>query len=88
MKPLCRFIAAILAFAVAAFASPSPPPPAVPIPRIDGAWMHVYHPNGDDAPELFQDEDGGWWISSAERPHRGVSIAPVKWETPAPRDAR
>ncbi|MBL7966749.1 MAG: family 43 glycosylhydrolase [Prolixibacteraceae bacterium] len=31
------------------------------------------------APELFQDEDGDWWISSAERPFRGVSIAPVKW---------
>jgi beta-fructofuranosidase len=38
------------------------------------------------APELFQDEDGDWWISSAERPNRGVSIAPVKWQpmtTPA-----
>jgi hypothetical protein len=38
------------------------------------------------APELFQDEDGDWWISSAERPYRGVSIAPVKWQpmtTPA-----
>ena len=34
------------------------------------------------APELFQDEAGGWWISSAERPHRGVSIAPVQWERP------
>lgn len=32
------------------------------------------------APELFQDEEGDWWISSAERPFRGVSIAPVKWE--------
>jgi hypothetical protein len=32
------------------------------------------------APELFQDEDGDWWISSAERPFRGVSIAPVKWQ--------
>ena len=32
------------------------------------------------APELFKDEDGAWWISSAERPARGVSIAPVKWE--------
>ncbi len=32
------------------------------------------------APELFQDEDGDWWISSAERPNRGVSIAPVKWQ--------
>lgn len=32
------------------------------------------------APELFQDEDGDWWISSAERPVRGVSLAAVKWE--------
>jgi len=32
------------------------------------------------APELIQDEDGDWWISSAERPHRGVSVAPVKWQ--------
>lgn len=31
------------------------------------------------APEFFQDEKGNWWISSAERPYRGVSIAPVKW---------
>lgn len=31
------------------------------------------------APEFFQDEDGDWWISSAERPKRGVSVAPVKW---------
>lgn len=35
------------------------------------------------APEFFQDEEGGWWISSAERPFRGVSIAPVRWERPA-----
>jgi beta-fructofuranosidase len=40
------------------------------------------------APELFQDEDGGWWISSAERPYRGVSIAPITWERPTPRAAR
>lgn len=32
------------------------------------------------APELFQDEAGDWWISSAEWPFRGVSIAPLKWE--------
>lgn len=32
------------------------------------------------APELFQDEDGDWWISSADRPKRGVSIVPVKWQ--------
>jgi len=32
------------------------------------------------APEFFQDEKGNWWISSAERPYRGVSIAPVSWQ--------
>lgn len=32
------------------------------------------------APELFQDEEGDWWISSAERPRTGVNIAPVRWE--------
>ena len=31
------------------------------------------------APELFQDEEGDWWISSAERPSTGVNIAPVRW---------
>ena len=31
------------------------------------------------APEFFRDENGDWWISSAERPYRGVSIAPIKW---------
>jgi arabinan endo-1,5-alpha-L-arabinosidase len=34
------------------------------------------------APELFQDEDGNWWISSAERPNRGISLASVRWEVP------
>lgn len=32
------------------------------------------------APEVFQDEEGAWFISSAEWPHRGVSIAPLAWE--------
>lgn len=31
------------------------------------------------APEIFQDEDGDWYIASAEWPNRGVSIAPLKW---------
>jgi hypothetical protein len=31
------------------------------------------------APEVFQDENGDWFISSAEWPHRGVSIAPLTW---------
>ena len=32
------------------------------------------------APEVFQDEDGDWYISSAEWPNRGVSIARLAWE--------
>ena len=32
------------------------------------------------APEIFRDEDGNWFISSVEWPHRGVSIAPLAWE--------
>ncbi|GAB6164664.1 hypothetical protein JCM19992_06640 [Thermostilla marina] len=32
------------------------------------------------APEVFQDEAGDWFISSAEWPYRGVSIAPLRWE--------
>jgi beta-fructofuranosidase len=32
------------------------------------------------APEIFHDEDGDWYISSAEWPHRGVSIARLVWE--------
>jgi beta-fructofuranosidase len=32
------------------------------------------------APEVFQDEAGDWFISSAEWPHRGVSIAHLVWE--------
>ncbi|MGJ8724028.1 MAG: family 43 glycosylhydrolase [Roseibacillus sp.] len=37
------------------------------------------------APEIFQDEVGDWFISSAEWPYRGVSIAPLAWDSiPAP----
>jgi beta-fructofuranosidase len=32
------------------------------------------------APEVFQDEEGDWYISSAEWPCRGVSIARLVWE--------
>ena len=32
------------------------------------------------APEIFQDEEDHWYISSAQWPHRGVSIAPLVWE--------
>lgn len=31
------------------------------------------------APEIFQDEEGNWYISSAEWPDRGVSIARLAW---------
>ena len=31
------------------------------------------------ASEVFQDEDGDWFISSVEWPCRGVSIAPLRW---------
>jgi beta-fructofuranosidase len=32
------------------------------------------------APEIVQDEEGNWYISSAQWPYRGVSIAPLVWE--------
>ena len=32
------------------------------------------------APEIFQDEYENWYISSAERPKRGISIAKLVWE--------
>jgi beta-fructofuranosidase len=32
------------------------------------------------APEVFQDEDGDWFITSVEWPERGVSIAPLAWQ--------
>ena len=31
------------------------------------------------APELFQDEDGDWYLASVEWPSRGISIVPIKW---------
>lgn len=31
------------------------------------------------APEVFRDERGDWYISSAEWPHRGVSVARLEW---------
>lgn len=34
------------------------------------------------APEVFQDEQGNWFVSSAEWPRRGVSIAPLTWAKP------
>ena len=35
------------------------------------------------APEIFQDEAGRWYISSADHPRRGVQVAPLSWEPPA-----
>jgi hypothetical protein len=32
------------------------------------------------APELFQDEQGDWYLASAEWPNRGISIAPMGWK--------
>jgi beta-fructofuranosidase len=32
------------------------------------------------APEVFQGEDGSWYISSVEWPERGVSLARLVWE--------
>jgi arabinan endo-1,5-alpha-L-arabinosidase len=32
------------------------------------------------APEIFQDEDSQWYISSVEWPSRGVSVDKLKWE--------
>jgi beta-fructofuranosidase len=31
------------------------------------------------APEIIQDESGQWFMSSADFPHRGVSVAPLVW---------
>lgn len=37
------------------------------------------------APEVFQDEDGDWFITSVEWPQRGVSIAPLVWKRQPPK---
>lgn len=31
------------------------------------------------APEVFSDDEGDWYITSAEWPHRGVSLARLEW---------
>ena len=31
------------------------------------------------APEIFQDEEGQWYISSVEWPNRGVSVDRLTW---------
>ena len=41
-------------------------------PRL--AELHAH------APELFQDEQGDWYLASVEWPYRGVSIAPIGWK--------
>jgi arabinan endo-1,5-alpha-L-arabinosidase len=35
------------------------------------------------APEIFQDEEGQWYISSVEWPNRGVSVDRLQWEEPS-----
>lgn len=37
------------------------------------------------APEIIHDEKGNWFMSSADFPHRGISIAPLTWEPLSPR---
>ena len=32
------------------------------------------------APEIFQDEDGDWYISSAQYPYCGVSVDRLYWK--------
>lgn len=32
------------------------------------------------APEVIQDEDGQWFISSTDYPNRGISVAPFVWK--------
>jgi beta-fructofuranosidase len=32
------------------------------------------------APEIVRSEDGQWFISSADFPHRGINVAPLAWE--------
>lgn len=32
------------------------------------------------APEIVQDEGGQWFMSTADHPHRGVSVAPLVWQ--------
>ena len=34
------------------------------------------------APEIFQDEEGQWYISSVEWPYRGVSVDKLEWVAP------
>jgi beta-fructofuranosidase len=32
------------------------------------------------APEIIQDENGQWFMSTTDHPHRGISVAPLAWE--------
>jgi len=32
------------------------------------------------APEIIRDEDGQWFMSSTDHPHRGIGVAPLAWE--------
>lgn len=62
---------------------------------VSGAYQHitwVYQSNdifnfgkpitqiNAHAPEIIQDEDGNWYISSAEWPFRGISVARLVWK--------
>jgi len=69
---------------------------------ISGAYQHITYVYQSDnifkfsqspitqinahAPEIMQDEDGDWYISSAEWPNRGVSVAKLIWKSGIPID--
>ncbi len=52
-------------------------------PWTIGNWKFVTEIHAH-APEIVQDKDGDWYISSAEWPERGVSLAPLEWITEKP----
>jgi hypothetical protein len=47
-------------------------------PWKPGTWSYVTRLQAH-APEIVQSENGAWYISSAEWPARGVSLAPLEW---------
>jgi hypothetical protein len=51
----------------------------------EGMCFHAVAPEGTlgqaiRAPEIIQDESGQWFMSSTDRPHRGISVAPLVWD--------
>jgi sucrose-6-phosphate hydrolase SacC (GH32 family) len=48
-----------------------------------GSWEYLTQLQAH-APEIVQSEAGDWYISSAEWPARGVSLAPLEWVTSTP----